>query len=206
MPNDNADNSNQDQTPDNVSEAEVLLSRIVDHQATEQDQHRFEQLAVDDPSLWRTLAQLQQEMAALSDTVIEQLVAADRVELVTNRASIIPLKPFAFIGWAAAITIAAVWIVLPANESIQTTVDLSAEQHREEYEKAAYVNSAFDPIMLDWELMEDGRIKIYYMRRHEEWVITNRPLAEIINDDDKFIVTPEELRKETLQPPPVIDQ
>lgn len=206
MSNENADNSNEDQTPQEVSEAEILLSRIVDHQATDQDHSRFEQLANDDSSLWRILAQQQQEMAALGDTVIEQLVAADLVELPANQASLNLIKPLAFTGWAAAIIIAAVWIMSPVKESSQPTADLSADQHREEYENADFVNSAFDPIMLDWELMEDGRIKIYYMRRHEEWVIINRPLDEIINDDDKFIVMPEVLRKETPQPSSVIEQ
>ncbi len=206
MPNEKDENSNKDQTQEKISEAEILLSRIVDQQATAQDQLRFEQLAIDDPSLWRTLAQQQQEMAALSDTVIEQLVAADLVELPVNRASITPVKPFAFIGWAAAILIAAVWIMLPAKESSQQPLSLTAGQHREEYEKADYVNGAFDPVLLDTEVMEDGRLKLYYMRRHEEWVITNRPLDEIIDGGDKFIVMPEVLRKETTQPSPVNDQ
>ena len=206
MPNDNSDNSNNDQTPETASEAEILLTRLVDQQATEQDQLRFEQLAEDDPTLWRTLAEQQQEMAALSDTVIEQLVAADRVELPSRRASITPIKPFAFIGWAAAIIIAAVWIVIPAKEPIgPTTVDLTAGQHREEYERAEFVNSDFDPVLLDTEVMEDGRIKLYYMRRHEEWVITNRPKDEILNGD-KFKISPEELRKETTQTWLIIDQ
>lgn len=205
MPNDNADNSKSDQTPEKVSEADVLLSRIVDHQATDQDRHRFEQLAVDDPTLWRTLAQQQQEMAALSDTVIEQLVAADGIELPTTKSSITPLKPFAFIGWAAAILIAAVWILLPAKESSQLNPALTSDQHLDEYRKADFLKQEFDPIMMDWERVNDDWIRIYYMRRFEESVLVNRPLQEIIAGD-KFIVMPEELRKETTQPPRVIDQ
>ncbi|MCH8824904.1 MAG: hypothetical protein IH984_15515 [Planctomycetes bacterium] len=205
MPNDNADNSKNDQEPEKASEAEILISRIVDHQANEQDQLRFEQLAVVDPSLWRTLAQQQQEMAALSDTVIEQLVAADRIELPTTKSSITPLKPFAFIGWAAAILIAAVWILLPAKESSQLIPTLTSDQHLDEYRKADFLKQEFDPIMLDWERINDDWIRIYYMRRFEESVLVNRPLEEIIAGD-KFIVMPEELRKESPLPPTVNHQ
>ena len=205
MPNDNADNSKNNQEPEKASEAEILLSRIVDHQATEQDQQRFEQLAVVDPSLWRTLAQQQQEMAALSDTVVEQLVAADRIELPTTKSSITPLKPFAFIGWAAAILIAAVWILLPANELSQINTDFTAEEHFQEYRKADFVLQELDPIFMDWEELPDGRIRIWIMRRIEESFIINRPLDEII-DGEKLIVTPEELRKESSPPPTVNDQ
>lgn len=209
MPNDNADNSKNNQEPEKASEAEILLSRIVDHQATEQDQHRFEQLAVVDPSLWRTLAQQQREMTALSDTVIEQLVAADLVEISTNtsvnRASTSTLKPFAFVGWAAAILIAAVWILLPANELSQINTDFTAEEHFQEYRKADFVLQELDPIFMDWEELPDGRIRIWIMRRIEESFIINRPLDEII-DGEKLIVTPEELRKESSPPPTVNDQ
>ena len=209
MPIDNAYNSKNDQKPEKASEAEILLSRIVDQQATKQDHHRFEQLAVDDPSLWRTLAQQQQEMAALSDTVIEQLVAADRIELTTSssvsRAFTTTHKPFAFIGWAAAIIIAAIWIILPTKESSHPNLELTADQHFNEYREADFFMQELDPIFMDKEELEDGLIRIYIMRRIEESFIINRPVDEII-DGEKLIVSPEELRKESSPPPAVIDQ
>ena len=52
-----------DPAPDDAVEADVLIGRIIDLEATAEDQQRFEQLAIADPSLWRALATRQQDMA-----------------------------------------------------------------------------------------------------------------------------------------------
>lgn len=204
MTNENADNSNEDQAAEDVSESEILLSRIVDHQATEQDHHRFEQLAKNDSSLWRTLAHLQQEMSALSDTVVEQLVAADLVELPANRASLKHVKPFAFTGWAAAIIIAAVWFMLPVKQSSQPSLELTHDEHFDEYRGAEFVVQELDPILMDWERVNDKQIRLYIMRRIEESFIINRPIQEVI-DGENLLISPAQLRKESSLPT-VIDQ
>ncbi|MCH8315374.1 MAG: hypothetical protein IIA64_05325, partial [Planctomycetes bacterium] len=70
-----------DPSPDDAVEADVLIGRIIDLEATAEDQQRFEQLATADPSLWRALATRQQDMAVLAERVTEETSSANGVEL-----------------------------------------------------------------------------------------------------------------------------
>ncbi len=102
-----------DPAPDDVAEADVLIGRIIDLEATGEDQQRFEQLAAADPSLWRALATRQQDMAVLAERVTEETSSANGVELPVvsprRRAS----WALAYTGWAAVLVIVAVWAILP---------------------------------------------------------------------------------------------
>ena len=52
---------------------EILIGRIVDHEATPQELERFEHMADDRPPLWRTLARQQISTGLLADRVLEHL-------------------------------------------------------------------------------------------------------------------------------------
>ncbi len=191
----NTDTSpSHDPAPDDAVEADVLIGRIIDLEATGEDQQRFEQLAAADPSLWRALATRQQDMAVLAERVTEETSSANGVELpvVSPRRHI--AWALAYTGWAAVLVIGAVWAILPGQEPIPVGVQ-TADEHFEEYRRAPFVQVELDPILLDWERIDDEWIRIYIMRRIEETIVTRRPLEELRDEDGKLTVSPVELRK-----------
>ena len=60
-------------------EADTLIGRIVDREATSGDCEAFEHMASVEPILWRALALRHLDMAMLSDRVGEHTDAAERV-------------------------------------------------------------------------------------------------------------------------------
>ncbi|MEE8154493.1 MAG: hypothetical protein V3T53_05980 [Phycisphaerales bacterium] len=190
-----------DPAPDDAVEADVLIGRIIDLEATGEDQHRFEQLATADPSLWRALATRQQDMAVLAQRVTEETSSANAVELpvVSPRRRV--SWALAYTGWAAVLVIGAVWAILPSQEPIPLGVQ-TADEHFEAYRRAPFVQVELDPILLDWERIDDEWIRIFIMRRTEEAIVTRRPLEELRGENDKLTISPAELRKES--PPPSV--
>lgn len=190
-----------DPAPDDAVEADVLIGRIIDLEATGEDQQRFEQLAAADPSLWRALASRQQDMAVLAERVTEETSSANGVELpVVAHSRHVPLA-LAYTGWAAVLVIGAVWAILPGQAPNPRGVQ-TADQHFEEYIGAPFVQAELDPILLDWERIDDEWIRIFIMRRIEEEIVTRRPLEELRGENDKLTVPPADLRKES--PPPSV--
>ena len=190
-----------DPAPDDAVEADVLIGRIIDLEATGEDQQRFEQLAAADPSLWRALATRQQDMAVLAERVTEETSSANGVELpVVSPRRHVPWA-LAYTGWAAVLLIGAVWAILPSQPPIPLGVQ-TADEHFEEYLEAPFVQVELDPIFMDWERIDDEWIRIYIMRRIEETIVTRRPLEELRDEDGKLTVSPAELRKES--PPPSV--
>ena len=206
MPNHTDTSPGNDPSPsDDTAQADVLIGRIIDLEATDKDQQRFEQLATADPSLWRTLAARQQDMAVLANRVTEETAGANRVKLPV----IAPAKgvswTLAYSGWAAVLVIAAVWAILPSGTS-NPAVQQTADQHFEEYRKAPFVQNELDPILMDWERIDDEWIRIYIMRRVEETIVTRRPIEELRGENDKLAIPPAELRKESPPLPVSNDQ
>lgn len=194
-----------DPAPDDAVEADVLIGRIIDLEATGEDQQRFEQLATADPSLWRALASRQQDMAVLAERVTEETSSANGVELpVVAHSRHVPWA-LAYTGWAAVLVIAAVWAILPGQAPNPRGVQ-TADEHFEQYRQAPFVQAELDPILLDWERIDDEWIRIFIMRRIEEEIETRRPLEELRGENDKLTVPPAELRKESPPPPVCNDQ
>ncbi|MCC6320744.1 MAG: hypothetical protein IT438_04830 [Phycisphaerales bacterium] len=103
---------------------DLLISRIADGEAGEQDWAAFSALAEADPTgaAWKHLAQAQRDHAAMSLAVGVALHAADRVDLPSQEAAALfthrrhaprRLRTFsrlgAFGGWAAAAAVALAW-------------------------------------------------------------------------------------------------
>ncbi|MEE9131641.1 MAG: hypothetical protein V3T84_16625 [Phycisphaerales bacterium] len=192
-----------DPPPDDAVEADVLIGRIIDLEATGEDQQRFEQLAAADPSLWRALATRQRDMAVLAERVSQETTGANRVELpVLSPRRRVPWA-LAYAGWAAVLVIAAVWAILPGQEPVPLGVQ-TADEHFELYRQAPFVQAELDPILLDWEPIDDEWIRIFIMRRVEEAIVTRRPLEELRGENDKLTVSPAELRKDS-PPLPIPD-
>jgi hypothetical protein len=195
------------QNPDGPSEVEQLIGRIVDHEATEQDRARFQQLADVEPSLWRRLAQAQEAHAVLSQQVRHEIGGVERIELpapdqVTRSTS----STLAWAGWAAAIVVAAVWlvsatigkpvepIVKPDFSNVQQSIP---EEHFVAYMRAPFVLSELNPRLLQADELSDGRIALRFLRRIEEVVFLDAeqqlpPAAK----DGTLLISPGDLREQ----------
>ena len=206
MPNHTDTSPGNDPSPsDDTAQADVLIGRIIDLEATDKDQQHFEQLATADPSLWRTLAARQQDMAVLANRVTEETAGVNSVELPAIAPATGIRWTLAYSGWAAVLVIAALWAIRPSGTS-NPAVQQTADEHFEEYRKAPFVQNELDPILMDTEELPDGRLKLYYMRRVEETVVIDRPLEDVVDEEDHFKIPPAELRKESPPPPVSNDQ
>ncbi|MEE9128486.1 MAG: hypothetical protein V3T84_00580 [Phycisphaerales bacterium] len=95
--------------------------------------------------------------------------------------------------------------ILPGQAPIPLGVQ-TADEHFEAYRQAPFVQAELDPILLDWERIDNEWIRIFIMRRVEEAIVTRRPLQELRGENDKLTVSPAELRKESPPPPVSNDQ
>jgi hypothetical protein len=89
--------------------ADVLISRIIDHEAADSDWSSFERLAERHPTVWpRLLAGLRDD-AALRAAMERRLGLADRVELPSLAARRAIAGWRGWTGWAAAVLLAVLW-------------------------------------------------------------------------------------------------
>ncbi len=167
-------------------DAEVLIGRLVDGEATDDDRYRFERIAGMDHAMWRTLALRQLDMQALADRVASQTEIAERVEVGAAPARSRIGIAVTFSGWAAAAAVALWWAlaagpsgprpggsVVPAIEPRR--YELTPEQHLQEFLRASPSASELEPLLLDSERLEDGRYGYRILRRIEEYVISDVP-------------------------------
>jgi hypothetical protein len=204
-----------------VDDPERLMTRIIDSEADDADRRRFEQLAASDPSLWRKLAERQQDMLELSEDVASELAVAFQVnvdraqanlaaDLKENAAS--PLyRPLWWLGWAAAIMLAAAWVTVASlspgtsdRPEISTLPALGAgdrlapEQHLQRYLSSPFVVGELDPIMLKHEELDDSRIELRILRRIEEAYLLDRDDPLPIDADGRLIRDPAELQRRSI--------
>ena len=121
-------------TPTPSEQLDLLISRIADGEASQQDWNSFSSLAEQHPRAWKSLAQAQRDHQSLSLAVGVAVHAAEHVDLPTRDAADVFLRrarPHAsaarvrqFGGWAVAATIAIAWLsvsggqfVLPGSNS-----------------------------------------------------------------------------------------
>lgn len=211
--------NNPDERED-ADDLERLMTRIIDREAEDADQQRFERMASDDPSLWRTLAEQQQDMLELSQDVASELASAFRVNVdlahehrtaASSNARNRSARPLWWLGWAAAIALAAGWIIhtavttgpldpaaAPAVPAFGGDDRLSPEQHLHQYLRSPFVVGELDPIMLRHEATADGRIELRILRRIEEAYLldANDPLP--IDADGRLIRDPAELQQRSI--------
>ena len=204
-----------------------LIGRLVDGEASVADRERFDRLAALEPTLWKRLAETQGTDTLLAGQVELELAGVDQIELPQPHeaagpaASDVAAGPaasdvaagrtssLAWSGWAAAIVLAAVWIVSSsireptrplAENAISVGPTLSAEEHLQSYMRAPYVLGELDPMLLQADELSDGRIALRYLRRIEEVVFLDaeQPLPPAA-EDGTLGVSPPELRE--VSPP-----
>ncbi len=94
---------------------DVLISRVVDGEATPRDWGALEDISAGDPGVWRELASAQRQQAELARCVEVATEAADRVDLPGDDAPSIRLSArlnlaARWAGWAAAAMVALAWV------------------------------------------------------------------------------------------------
>ena len=168
-------------------ELEVLISRLIDGEATDADRSRFQDLADADPALWRRLALRQSDMETLSVAVDGELQTAVQTPLPVRAAR---GSALAFSGWAAVLLLGAAWFLTTLLPSQGTSPNLAGEginsrltsvEHYEQYVQAPYVLGELAPVIVDVEELSDGRIAIQFIRRIEEVAFFDS-VAEIPED------------------------
>jgi len=186
-------------------ESETLIGRIMDHEATGNDRRRFEQLADVDPDLWRRLAIDQIDMGLLAGRVREATAPADRVDVPPARGR--RNLALVFSGWAAVLVLAGCWAFVagmsdqmqrhrldPAAASAPQQI-LDPQDHLRLYLASEFVVGELDPILMETEPLEQGRHRIWFIRRIEEFVDIDTPLDAVIDPRGKFKGNPADLRQ-----------
>jgi hypothetical protein len=162
--------------PDPELEADVLIGRIIDGEAAEQDHEDFDRLAAAEPSLWRRLAERQCDAVRLAEAVESAVGEAARTPL--PRFWLVPRRltwPLAMSGWAALVIIGLTWglaSLVRGPESAPSPVAPAAaitpvDGYRQ-YVTAPFVLGELQPLVVDVEELSDGRIAVTLVRRIEE--------------------------------------
>ena len=93
-----------------LPEAELLISRLVDGEASDADRARFDALAAEDSVLPQALVRQQQAMEKLADALDADLSALEHIGLPDPARSLGGASVFrfwpAYLGWAAALVLA----------------------------------------------------------------------------------------------------
>ncbi len=203
--------SNPIQTPDDESEA--LIGRIIDGEATHQEREHFERSAAVESHLWQVLALRQLDMTLLTDRVVAQTDAADRVEIGAGGRRWTMNMPLAVSGWAALLVVAVSWAGIasrgpdPGTLQVEPVVgspgsgqSLTPDQHFKKYLGADYVIGELGPILLQTEKLGDGRHRLRFIRRIEEYVEVDVSHEDMIDEQGMFKVDRAELRSGSSAP------
>ncbi len=200
-----SETSHASATPD----ADTLIGRLLDREATGDDRMRFECLADSASDLWKTLALRQLDMAELSDRVCAATEPADRVDVIAATPPRRWQAGFALSGWAAAIVLGMWWAATPREArgpQVQPAVNpppsavpadaLTPAELLRRYMASDFVVGPWEPILKEQEDLGDGRHKIWFVRRIEETAIIDRPLDEVVGRSGNFLVDPADLRRD----------
>ena len=184
---------------DSVTDAELLITRLIDHEATTEDRQAFEALAAAEPSHWRQLARRLEDMALLRsavDDATNDAAASELNELVLQsrersgiEAPIVETGwhprgsgvrwAISSLGWAAAVVFAIFWQLNTSTSgpgdvtSYGVTPVAIAEESFEEYLDGPFALSQFQPVLQSTEVMDDGRVIVEFVRRIEEVIIVD---------------------------------
>jgi hypothetical protein len=185
------------------TETDILLSRLVDGEASAEDRHQFDEMAAADPMIWRRLAMHQQDHILLAGKVDSATGGADAVEL--RHPWVAPRRLtgiLAYSGWAALIILALSWIVVmrssmqlgDLNGTNARAAQYSPEQAFKEYRQAPYVLDEMPAEVLDVADVGDGRVAVRFVRQIEEVVYLDPDRALPVDEDGNLITDPAVLR------------
>lgn len=214
--------------PDRNNDAEMLISRVVDGEATPADWQAFRAMAEREPSLWRDLAEYQHDHAELSAAVQAAIAMADDVEApvgveMHRRFAERTRLVGSFGGWAAAAAIVLVWAVgmrgggygssplnVPNNASLgpnlthntaaapMTAADAYQTYLDKGQESGLVVGEVPTRVLIEARPSKSGGYEVYYLRQ-----IMERKLVKELNtwgSDDLGRPVPVRFKVESAKP------
>lgn len=200
-------------TPDG---RDLLISRVIDAEASGDDWHAFRMLAERDPAVWRELASAQEQHELLCDALRSAVHGADAVDLPELVGDTRPFQRRLdtvgrWGGWAAA---AAVLLVFTTGRfqpdatqrpsSLQTGSlvpagtmlgDASPDQALQQYMDAGQragvvVGEVPDRLVIETTPQPDGSVEVVYLRQIIERRVTDRVFREVLSDSGRPIAVP----------------
>lgn len=194
-------------TPDG---RDVLISRVIDAEASPEDWAAFRELAESDPEIWRDLADAQQQNEALCEGFRASIHVADKVdlpELITDT------QPFQrrldtvgrWGGWAAAAALLLVWgtgfqrngwgglgVQGASLVGGPTLADATPDEAMARYIDAgqsagSVVGEVPDRLVIETLPQPDGSIEVVYLRQIIERRVTDQVFRDSLNDAGKTV-------------------
>ena len=177
-----------------VFDEDVLISRVVDAEATSGDWEALGQIAVRDPEIWERLAQAQYLEAKLREAVDVAETVAEEVEL-SFLQSERPKSRWSHRlvragGWAAALLMAVLWWTVDESPDVESPSDGAPTKHQTAVDRdsdsiySEYVRRGLEEGRLVQELprlvmstkstgQEGSDVEVVYMRRLLERVVVD---------------------------------
>lgn len=207
-------------TPDG---RDILISRVIDAEATPDDWRDFRALAAHDPNIWRDLADAQLLHERLCEGFRATTAGADLVALPLPESDAKPLQrrldtTARWGGWAAAAALLLVWStgslplgqprqgvqgasLLPAGPSLS---DATPDQALARYLAAGQntgvvVGEVPDRVVVETNPRDDGSVEVLYIRQIIERRVTDQIFREIRDDTGRLVPVPAKVSE--IRPP-----
>lgn len=168
---------------------DILISRVVDDEASSEDWARLKALAAQDSAIWRELFEAQRGQAELARAVERELDVAEFVHAPVEDHLTIQLsqrirRGLAWAGWAAAAAVALAWIGVGPQETTlgpaqgPTMANLTPTQLLEGYlekgrQQGVVRGEAPAKMLLSAEPAPGGGYEILYIRQIVEMAIVD---------------------------------
>lgn len=201
-----------------AQDRDILISRIIDGEATPEDWAAFKALAAREPSVWRDLAECQQDHADLSSAVAQASRLADSIDLPLEEARSLQLSrrlraAMSWGGWAiAAVVVLAfttqrgtgsnsnVASLLPTPGITVNTPDQAYDAYlRLGREQDRVVEEVPTRILVETRALQNGSFEVRYIRQILER-ITVPDLYEF-GEDEAGRPVPIRVRGMVIEPP-----
>ncbi|MEM9372659.1 MAG: hypothetical protein AAGA55_03365 [Planctomycetota bacterium] len=190
-------------TPDG---RDLLISRVIDAEASADDWSAFRTLAESDPDVWRDLADAQQQNEVLGEAFRETIHVADSVDLPELIADDRPFQRRLdsigrWGGWAAAAAVLLVWSTgfrgtapgqglgvqgagyMGGPALAEASPDQAMERYIEAGRRAgSVVGEVPDRLVIETIPQRDGSIEVVYLRQIVERRITDQVYRESMTD------------------------
>ena len=174
---------------------DILISRVVDDEASPEDWAQLKALAAEDSAIWRELFETQRTCAELASAVEQELSVAEYIDApvqdhlsiqLTNRVR----RGLSWAGWAAAAAVALAWVGLgpTAGDQGPARAELTPTDYLQRYlekgrEEGLVQGEAPTKTLLSAEPAPEGNgyVVIYLRQIVERAVVTD--LYQIGSDD-----------------------
>lgn len=199
---------------------DVLISRIIDGEASPEDWAAFKALASREASVWRDLAECQQDHADLSTAVAEASAIADSIDLPVEEARSVRLgqRLRMAVGWGGWVAAAAVALAFSTGTgtggsgegsaaSLIPTGAIPVSTPEQAYDAYLRLGRAQDRvveevparILIETRPLQSGGFQVRYIRQIVEQV--NVPTLYEFGEDEAGRPVPIRVRHRVVEPP-----